>query len=403
MKIFNVNLVIVKPLVEFNLWMLYLYTIILMLQNKIYQNFFIEIIKTFLVIVFGLSIIALTVRAVNFLDLIVDSGYPVSTYFKYSFLNLFGIAPKFIPLAFLLTIVIFILKHLEDSEFVILWTSGIKKIQVVNLLFFTSLTILLFYIILSAFLTPIALNKSRQLLSEDQLNSFLPTVRTQQFNDSFKGFTFIVEKKINNEIQNIFLHDNGKNLKNLSPNISNELNTTIVAEKGIVKERKMFLFNGQIISSKSTNEETEVLKFEQLNIDLGDLATTTIKQPKLQETSTLKLFSCLVSRDNYPDICKNNVNKEIFPVLIRRVVLPFYIPVITIICSFLLLKNQRIYSNKISIFVYGFLILLLTELLIRYTGLNFLLRVFYTLMPFCLSLFFYSFLNYKFSKESKIS
>ena len=69
----------------------------------------------------------LTVRAVNFLDLIVENGYPVTTYFKYSFLNLFGIAPKFIPLAFLLSIVIFILKHLEDSEFVILWTSGIKK------------------------------------------------------------------------------------------------------------------------------------------------------------------------------------------------------------------------------------------------------------------------------------
>ena len=152
--------------------MLYLYTIFPMLQNKIYQNFFLEIIKTFLVIVFGLSVIALTVRAVNFLDLIVENGYPVTTYFKYSFLNLFGIAPKFIPLAFLLSIVIFILKHLEDSEFVILWTSGIKKIQVVNLLIFTSLIVLLFYIVLSAFLTPIALNKSRQLLSEDQFNSF---------------------------------------------------------------------------------------------------------------------------------------------------------------------------------------------------------------------------------------
>ena len=33
---------------------------------------------------------------------------------------------------------------------------------------------------------------------------FLPTIRTQQFSDSFKGFTFIVEKKVNNEIQNIF-------------------------------------------------------------------------------------------------------------------------------------------------------------------------------------------------------
>ena len=124
---------------------------------------------------------------------------------------------------------------------------------------------------------------------------------------------------------------------------------------------------------------------------------------KLQETSTIKLLSCLHSRENNPKICKDGINKEIFPILIRRVVLPFYIPVITLICSFLLLKSQRIYSNKISIFVYGFIILLLTELLVRYTGLNFLLRVSYLIMPFCLSLFFYFFLNYKFSKESQIS
>ena len=68
-----------------------------MLQNKIYQNFVIEILKTFLVILFGLSLVALTVRSVSFLDLIVENGYSVSTYFKYSILNLFGIAPKFIP------------------------------------------------------------------------------------------------------------------------------------------------------------------------------------------------------------------------------------------------------------------------------------------------------------------
>ena len=93
-----------------------------MLQNKIYLNFIIEILKTFFIILFGLSIIALTVRAVNFLDLIVESGYPVSTYFKYSLLNLFGLAPKFIPFSFLLALTIFILKHIQDSEFIILWT-----------------------------------------------------------------------------------------------------------------------------------------------------------------------------------------------------------------------------------------------------------------------------------------
>ena len=64
-----------------------------MLQNKIYFNFLIEIFRTFLTVVFGLFG-ALTVRAVSFLDLIVDNGYPVLTYFKYSLLNFFGIAPK---------------------------------------------------------------------------------------------------------------------------------------------------------------------------------------------------------------------------------------------------------------------------------------------------------------------
>ena len=41
-----------------------------------------------------------------------------------------------------------------------------------------------------------ALNKSRNLLTNENLNSFLPTVKSQQFSDSFKGFTIIVEKKL---------------------------------------------------------------------------------------------------------------------------------------------------------------------------------------------------------------
>ena len=175
-----------------------------MLQNKIYHNYLIEICKTFLIILFGLSVIALTVRAVNFLDLIVDSGYDVSTYFKYSILNLFGIAPKFIPLSFLLALIIFILKHKQDSEFIILWTSGVKKIYLVNLFFITSSIVLVMYLILTTFITPLALNKSRLLLSNENFGSFVPTVRTQQFSDSFKGFTFIVEKKINNELKIFF-------------------------------------------------------------------------------------------------------------------------------------------------------------------------------------------------------
>ena len=370
-----------------------------MLQNKIYLNFFIEIIKNFFVILFGLTIIALTVRAVNFLDLIVESGYPPSIYFKYSFLNLFGIAPKFIPLSFLLALTLFILKHIQDSEFVILWTSGVKKIKIVNLFFYTSLLIFALYLMLSSFIAPLALNKSRLLLAKENLNSFLPTIKSSQFSDSFKGFTLIVDDKNNNELKNIFLHDKGDNIKNLSSNISKTQTTTIIAKNGMVEKKKMFLFNGQIITSSKDNSKNEIIKFEQLIIDLGDLSTTTIKKPKLQETSTLKLLNCFV-RDKFDNqICKKDVKNEIVPTLSRRVILPLYIPVISLISSLLLVKTKARYLNKFFIFIYSFVLLVFTEMAVRYTGINIFIKNFFIFFPFFLGLIFYFFLNYKFSKE----
>ena len=370
-----------------------------MLRNKIYQNFLIEIIKTFLVVLFGLSIIALTVRAVNFLELIVDSGYPPSTYFKYSFLNLFSIAPKFVPLSFLLALTLFIIKHIQDSEFIILWTSGVEKIKIVKLFFFISIIVLIFYIILSAFLTPYALNKSRMLLGKENLNSFLPTVRTNRFSDSFKGFTLIVSEKVNNELKNIFLHDKGNNLKNLSSDSSKIKNTTILARSGVIEKKKMFLFNGQIITSKIDINKNEVIKFEQLNIDLSDLSTTTIKQPKLQETSTFELLNCFRNKNFQNSECNQEIKQEIIPTLNRRLVLPLYIPVIALICSLLLIKSKKRLLNKISIFLYSFILLIFTEMAVRYTGINYFIRGLFIIFPIILFMTIYLYLSRKFSKE----
>ena len=371
-----------------------------MLRNKIYQNFFIEIIKTFLIILLALSMIALTVRAVSFLDLIVDNGYPVATYMTYSLLNLFGIAPKFIPLSFLLALTLFIIKHLQESEFVILWTSGLKKIHIVNLFFFISLTILFFYLILSTFLTPLALNKSRQLLSYDNLNSFLPTIKKQQFSDSFKSFTFIVEKKINNEVGNIFLHDTGNNLKNLSTNSDNTKETTIIAENGLINKNRMILFNGQIISTKK-NFKNEMIKFDQLSIDLKDLNTTTIKKPKIQETPTLALLNCFLKKDNLTDYCNKDFKKEILSTLNRRITLPFFIPVISLICALLLVKSKKLYFHKVSIFFYSFMLLLVAELAVRLTGKSDVIFISFLVAPFALFAIFYFSLNFLFSEETK--
>ena len=135
-----------------------------MLKNKIYNYITLELIKSFILILFSLSLIAWTVRAVNFLDLIVDSGYSTSTYFIYSLLNLTNIITKFIPLSFLLALLLTIIKLERQNELLVLWTSGVAKFKITNLFFLISLFILLFYIFSSTIITPTALNKSRSLI-----------------------------------------------------------------------------------------------------------------------------------------------------------------------------------------------------------------------------------------------
>ena len=375
-----------------------------MLQNKIYQNYTIEILKTFLTILFGLSIIAWTVRAVNFLDLIVESGYPVSTYFLYSILNLIGVFTKFFPLAFLLALILFILKQIQENEFVVLWTSGVKKIQIVHLFFYFSLFISLIFLLFSNFITPASLNKSRNLLSNQNINSFLPTIRIQEFSDSFTGFTFIVDKKFDNQIENIFLQDNSNILKNISSNKENKSLTTIIASNGLIEKDKMALFNGQIISSNKKNEKNDLIKFEQLNIDLSNLKNRTIKTPKIQETGTLKLIGCMKNQYFNNVKCKEDIKKDILPLLNRRIVFPLFIPVVALIASLLLLKVKKRKSfNKIGIFTLCFLVLLYAELIIRYTGLNQIINYIFLLSPFLLSFLAYIFLKIKFSNEFKLN
>ena len=367
-----------------------------MLQNKIYQNFISEILKIFAVVLFALSIIALTVRAVNFLDLIVENGYPISTYFKYSILNLIGIVPKFIPFSFLIALTIFIIKHLDNNEFLILWTTGIKKIYLVNIFIITSILILFLYLTFSAILAPYSLNKSRQLLSQDNLNSILPTLKTQQFNDSFKGLIFFIEKKVGNEISKVFMQDRGNHFSSLSSNISESSLANIVAEKGIVNKKNIILLNGQIISSKK-NDENEIIKFDQLNIDLGNINTTNIKSPKIQETSTISLLKCIIKNDLTGTNCK--ATEEIISSLNRRLILPFYIPVIALLCSMLLIKSKKKLLNKSIIFIYSFILLVFIELIVRYTGLNDFLRYVFFILPFILVFVFYIFILFNFKNE----
>ena len=169
--------------------------------------------KSFVLILFSLSLIAWTVRAVNFLDLIVDSGYSTSTYFIYSLLNLTNIMTKFIPLSFLLALLLTIVKLERQNELLILWTSGIAKFKITNL--FISISLIVFiYLIFSTIITPTALNKSRGLIKQSGVDTISNLVKTKYFSDTFKGLTFYsLGEKNNNEVKNIFIKDDANNLE----------------------------------------------------------------------------------------------------------------------------------------------------------------------------------------------
>ena len=108
-----------------------------------------------------------------------------------------------------------------------------KKVRCCKFNFLHFYLYIIFAPFFSTIITPFALNKSRLILSNDKLNNFLPTIRSQQFNDSFKGFTFFVEKKSDSKLENIFIYDTGNNLKKFSSNTSKNKKTSIISQRGL--------------------------------------------------------------------------------------------------------------------------------------------------------------------------
>ena len=130
--------------------------------------------------------------------------------------------------------------------------------------------------------------------------------------------------------------------------------------------------------------------------------TNTIKQPKLQETSTIKILNCLLMKGKENKFCNKNSKKEVVPNFFRRIILPFYIPSIVLICSLLLLKNKKFYFNYYLIFFYSLTLIIFTELFLRYTGISMVVKLFYIFFPFILFFNFIFSICFHIIKQSKI-
>ena len=380
-----------------------------MLKNKIYKYITLELIKSFILILFSLSLIAWTVRAVNFLDLIVDSGYSTSTYFTYSLLNLTNIMTKFIPLSFLLALLLTIIRLERQNELLVLWTSGIAKFKVVNLFFLISIFILFVYIVFSTIITPTALNKSRNLIKQSGVDTVTSLIKSNTFSDAFKGLTFYVGEKENNVVKNIFIKDESNSLNSLLPESSAAKNKTVIAERGIIDKNKIILEKG-IIQSFEKDNTVKIIQFNKTLLNFENLDNRVIKDVKIQETSTLKILNCLknyyyigILEENIKNCPKDNI-AIVIETFSRRVIMPLYIPLVSILISFILIykKNKKTkILNRYVFFITSFILLVLSELLVRYSGISTVGFYTYLLTPLILLPTLYFILINKFLNELK--
>jgi len=372
-----------------------------MLKNKIYNYLAGEIFKNFITILLTFTAIAWTVRAVNFLDLMIEDGFSVYIYFKYSLLNISTIVTRFVPLSFLLSMIISIAKFERQQELLILWTTGTNKIKIANIFFFIGFSIALLQIILGVIVNPLTLNKSRALLREADNIKINSVLKSGDFSDVFKGITFYIDKKSSSdELINIFIRDSNGSLSTAVGEINNSVNTTILAKKGTVVGDKLVLFNGKI----QTIDEKKTIKninFEKTELSIEQFSTRTITQPKIQETLSSELFNCLIGK--FLQNCAFKKNKKIvIENLSRRVGMPLYIPLISVISSYLLIYKKNIKYNfirKYIVFISAFIILIAGEILLRFSGFSITNFVLYFFSPLILLIILYTILLKKTMSE----
>ena len=373
------------------------------MKNTIYKYIFYEFLRYFSVALFALAIITWTIQSVNFLDLVTEEGHAFQTYFTYSMFTLSKVLTKLIPFCFMLALILTLTKLEKDNETIIMWTAGLNKIYIVNLIFRISIIIMLLQLFLTSLINPSMLNFSREVIKNSQLQ-FVPTLlKEKQFNDSVEGITIFIEKKIQDgKYENIFIRDEGKILS------GNKLETsTIIAKYGRLgnDEISLVLFDGNI-QKLNKNGQINIIKFKKTTLNFSSLTTKSITEPKIQETSTLRIFNCLRNKNvTFTHNCsrekKSLMDNKIE--LNKRFGMPIYIPLISLICAFLLAsrRDKKIYSyNKYIYFFACFLLLVLSEILVRYSGLSWNHSIIYYLLPMCLVPLFYFSLIRKFKYEN---
>jgi len=357
-----------------------------MFKNKLYNYIAFEILKSYILVLFSLSLLVWIVQAAKFLSLITENGLSIEIYITYIFFIFPKTLSQLIIVSFLVSLFFSILKLNENKELEIYWLSGISKIQIAFVILKISCFLTLLSLMVHIFLVPATNLKSREILTKSEFSMVNSLVKKNNFNSPLRKLTIFVNKNDNQgNIEKIFIFENTK---------------TIIAKKGRVLNIKnknyLELLDG-FIHEKNKNNNIEVVKFDKTLFDFTKYQTNITKYPKFNERNIYSLIN------SYKNPKLTNESSNALYEIHRRIIKPFFLPIVALMCCFLLYENkEKINLLKLKIFIFSAatVFIILTEVLINLSIVNIYFKLMLYFSPFLLAVILIKILKNFFKTES---
>ena len=365
------------------------------MKKILFRKLLFDCLIFFLITLFSTGIIIWVFQAVNFLDIIVEDGRNYLVYLNFSLLNFPKVISKLVPFVIFFSFLYVIGKYELNNELIIFWNFGINKIDLINFFIKFSFLVMLLQIFLTALIVPKSQDLARSFLRTSSINYLENFIKPRLFNDAVKGLTIYSNSK-----------DEFGNLKEIYLKKGSGDNFQITfAKEGKFKEignnQFLELNFGETISV--VNDKITNFKFKKTDFNLSNFDDNTTTYKKTQEVATLDLIKCYHNLMNFKFLkvdtnfevenCRSDNIDNIIKELYKRIIIPFYIPVLILISLLLIVKskeNTNYPRYRIIIFFIGFIAIILSEMTIRMINEDFFKNIKFFLIPIILVLGLYS-------------
>ncbi len=371
------------------------------MKKLIFKKITNDISLFFLITILSISIIVWIIQAVNFLDIISEDGHGLKVYFLFTLFSLPKIISKILPFIFMISVFYIIIKYELENELIIYWINGISKLNFINNLIKISFLYFLLQLLLTTIIVPYTLDKGRSFFRSSDVDLFSSIVKQKKFIDGIEDLTIFVEKRESNLLKNIIIKEK----------IDENESQIIVAQSGEILSgedisRKIVLNNGKIINTKNKNQN--IINFSKFNLDLSKFNPQTVTHPKIQEMSSLNLIKCIIRIEKFENAknidqknffvgCNTEISIPILEEFLKRFFSPIFIILIGLSSSLVVLssKHEKFYKFKnILIFCLGIILIMISEITLRYSGLSISNMLTYFFIPILLFTLIYMYIYF---------